>query len=211
MSFKKCSAALFFLVGVAQAFTPMERFSPKACLEASYTSRIEHKGPLFGLLPHELVIEKKGCLITVQHRRWLPQEWRVDVCREPVHIKTSTATGMEVSKKTGSCSKDAQAKEGKSEFCERTEDLEDVIQDYGLIFAEGDRDSLNTPHGRTYCAYLLMRRYLKDGIMFSRYTDVPDIFGDHVKAAVTVPTEEESQPAPVTAPAVTPVQPPPKT
>ena len=52
----------------------------------------------------------------------------------------------------------------------------DVIQDDGLIFAEGDRDNLSSDHGKTFCSYLLMKKYLNESVIFSRYTDVPDIF-----------------------------------
>lgn len=154
----------------------LERFSPQSCLEAHYKSVIKHKGPLFGLLTHELVVEKRNCVITVKHRRYLPKEWVVDVCREPVHIKTTSATGVDVEKREGSCLKADNSRES-SGFCKEYYAMMDAIQDYGLIFAEGDRDSLGTPHGKTYCAYLLMERYLKDSMMLSRYTEVPDIFG----------------------------------
>ncbi len=182
--------ALLFASPVAA----LERFSPKACLEANYTTRIAHKGPLFGLLTHELLVEKKNCVIIVRHRRYLPKEWVIDVCREPVHIKASGATGVEVSKKVEDCRK-ADKTEAVSDFCSQYRDLMDVIQDDGLIFAEGDRDSLHTPHGKTYCAYLLIERYLADGTMFSRYTDVPELFNG------AKPPKEPSPPSSDAAPA----------
>jgi hypothetical protein len=64
----------------------------------------------------------------------------------------------------------------------------DVIQDDGLIFAEGDRDDLNSNHGKTYCTYLLLKKYLNDSVIFSRYTEVPDIFLEKSKAS-PVPVE----------------------
>jgi hypothetical protein len=59
----------------------------------------------------------------------------------------------------------------------------DVIQDDGLIFAEGDRDNLYSDHGRTYCSYLLLKKYLNESVIFSRYTEVPDIFTEKAKDA----------------------------
>jgi len=52
----------------------------------------------------------------------------------------------------------------------------DAIADDGLIFAEGDRDNLSSQHGQTFCSYLLLKKYLNDSTVFSRYIEVPDIF-----------------------------------
>jgi hypothetical protein len=151
----------------------MERFSPQACLEARYRSVISHSGPLFGLFTRELVVDKKDCVLKVSHRRWVTHDWVVDVCREPVHIKSTSMTGVTVAKKTAAC---GTPEAGETDFCKQYSALMDAIQDDGLIFAEGDRDSLASPHGKTYCAYVLMERYLKDSLMLSLYTPVPDIF-----------------------------------
>ncbi len=183
MGFSK--SKFLFLLLLSFPALAYERFSSKACLDANYTTKIEHRGPLFGLLPHELVLEKKNCLVKISYRRYLPKEWVVDVCREPVHIKVSSATGVDVAKKTSDCLK-ADKSRDTSNFCSQYFDMIDVIQDDGLIFAEGDRDSLSTPHGRTYCVYLLLERYLGDSVLFSRYTDVPSIF-EKAKAEAVAP------------------------
>lgn len=201
-------SAVFLLLVVSLPGHALERFSAKACLEGNFKTKIAHRGPLFGLLPHELVLEKKNCLVKVSYRRYLPKEWLVDVCREPVHIKVASATGTDVAKKTEECVKPDKTR-NTSDFCGQYFDMVDVIQDDGLIFAEGDRDSLSTPHGRTYCAYLLIERYLTDNVLFSRYTDVPSIFekplADQrpVAPTPTAPTAPAAAPeaaAPVTAP-----------
>jgi hypothetical protein len=196
------------LLAVSLPGHALERFSAKACLEGNFKTKIAHRGPLFGLLPHELVLEKKNCLVKVSYRRYLPKEWVVDVCREPVHIKVASATGTDVAKKTEECVKPDKTR-NTSDFCGQYFDMVDVIQDDGLIFAEGDRDSLSTPHGRTYCAYLLIERYLTDNVLFSRYTDVPSIFekphAGHpavtpTPAAPAVPAAAPEAAAPVAAP-----------
>lgn len=184
----------------------MERFSSKQCLESSFKTKLAQRGPLFGLIPHELTIEKKNCIVKIKYQRYLPKEWSIDVCREPVHIKVSSLTGVDVAKKTEDCLK-ADNTRNTSNFCGQYFSLLDVIQDDGLIFAEGDRDSLNTPHGRIYCSYLLLDRYLGDGIVFSRYTEVPDVFKkmstkltkpaeviDEVEPQVEVPPKAEETP-----------------
>lgn len=154
-----------------------QRFSPKSCVDASYKMSMIQKGPLFGLLKQEFVIDKSGCIIHVQHRKYFSKEWIIDVCREPVHIKVSSATGVDVAKKEGSCNNTDTSKDT-SDFCSQYQDLLNIIQDEGLIFATGDRDDLASDHGKTYCTYLLIKRYLADAMVFSRYTEVPDIFPD---------------------------------
>lgn len=198
--------ALFILANPVHA---LERFSSKSCLEANYKNKISHRGPLFGLLTHELVIQKTNCVIKVSHKKYMPREWVIDVCREPVHIKVTTVTGVDVAKKIEDCVKPDQS-HGTSDFCAQYFKLMDVIQDDGLIFAEGDRDSLYTSHGKTYCAYLLMQRYLNDSLMLSRYTDVPEIFdkGQHpVEAKPVTPPQPVAPQLPVdTTKSATPAQ-----
>lgn len=172
MAFIKFSFLFLLLVSGAHAQT---RFSPKSCLDASYKMKMTQKGPLFGLLKQEFIIDKKDCIIHISHKKYLPKEWIVDVCREPVHIKVTSATGVDVAKKEAECIKKDQSRDT-SDFCSQYFTMMDVVQDDGLIFAEGDRDNLSSAHGKTYCSYLLLKKYLNDSMVFSRYTDVPDIF-----------------------------------
>lgn len=159
------------------------RFSPKSCLDAGYKMKMVQKGPLFGLLKHEFIINKTGCILKVSHRKYFPKEWVIDVCREPVHIKVTSATGVDVAKKDTDCMKNDKSRDT-GDFCSQYFDIVDVIQDEGLIFATGDRDNLESDHGKTYCSYLLLKNYLVNGTVFSRYTDVPDIF---VEPKIIVP------------------------
>lgn len=185
MQFKKFKlTGILLSLSCAGFVSAMERFSPRECLESSFKTQLTQRGPLFGLLPHELTVEKNNCLVSVKYRRYLPREWSIDVCREPVHIKVSSATGVDVAKKVEDCIKPDKTRNN-SDFCGQYFAVQDVMQDDGLIFAEGDRDSLSTPHGKIYCTYLLLDRYLGDGIVFSRYTDLPDIFKKQEKKTVT--------------------------
>jgi hypothetical protein len=172
MAFIKFSILIFICSITANA---QSRFTPKSCVDANYKMKMAQRGPLFGLLKHEFFIDKKNCIIHVTHKKYFPKEWVVDVCREPVHIKVTSATGVDVAKKEADClNKDNSRDTG--DFCSQYFSLIDVIQDDGLIFAEGDRDDLASDHGKTYCAYLLLKKYLNDSVVFSRYTEVPDIF-----------------------------------
>ncbi len=189
MAFIKYSFALIF--ALSNAYAQQSRFSPKSCVDSSYKMKMVQRGPLFGLLKQEFVINKKNCLIHVTHQKYLPREWFVDVCREPVHIKVTSATGVDVAKKEVSCQNVDKTRDT-SDFCSQFYVLMDVIQDDGLIFAEGDRDNLGSDHGKTYCTYLLLKKYLNESVIFSRYTDVPDIFVERPEGAtppVAVPKE----------------------
>ena len=73
----------------------------------------------------------------------------------------------------------------------------DVIQDDGLIFAQGDRDSLDSDHGKTYCTYLLLKKYLNESQAFSRYSDVPDIFIEKVQKPQAEPSPATESDLPV--------------
>jgi hypothetical protein len=191
--------SFLFILFISSAY-PQTRFSSKACLDSSYKMRMIQKGPLFGLLKHEFVINKKECNLTITYRKYFPREWKIDVCREPVHIKVTSATGVDVAKKTNECINNDKSRDT-GDFCSQYFDLIDVIQDEGLIFAEGDRDNLDSDHGKTFCSYLLLRRYLLDSIVFSRYTDVPEIF----EGKPMIPAKVEG-PAPVGTPEPAPVQ-----
>lgn len=181
MAFTKYSLVLLVTLSsaFAQPVQPVQqvqsRFSPKSCLDSSYVMKMTQAGPLFGLLKQEFVINKKNCIVHITHKKYLPKEWFVDVCREPVHIKVTSATGVDVAKKEAECMNVDKTKDT-SDFCSQYFDMMDVIQDDGLIFAEGDRDNLGSDHGKTYCTYLLMKKYLNESVVFSRYTEVPDIF-----------------------------------
>jgi len=190
MAYIKFSILFLLLISGAQA---QSRFSSKSCLDSYYKMRMIQKGPLFGLMKHEFVINKKQCNLTVTYRKYFPREWKIDVCREPVHIKVTSATGVDVAKKTNECINNDKSRDT-GDFCSQYFDLIDVIQDEGLIFAEGDRDNLSSDHGKTFCTYLLLRRYLLDSVVFSRYTDVPEIFEGKPMTPVKV------EPAPVITP-----------
>jgi len=172
MAFIKFSFLSFLLIGSVCAQT---RFSSKSCLDSTYKMKMTQKGPLFGLLKQEFLIDKNNCIVHISHKKYLPKEWIIDVCREPVHIKVTSATGVDVAKKETECTKKDNSRDT-SDFCSQYFTMMDIIQDDGLIFAEGDRDNLDSAHGKTYCSYLLLKKYLNDWVVFSRYTEVQDIF-----------------------------------
>jgi hypothetical protein len=188
MAFIKFSFVFILALSSAYAQT---RFLPKSCLDSTYKMKMVQKGPLFGLLKQEFVIDKKNCLIHITHQKYMPKEWFIDVCREPVHIKVTSATGVDVAKKETECMNKDKSRDT-SDFCSQYYDMIDVIQDDGLIFAEGDRDNLSSDHGKVYCTYLLLKKYATESVIFSRYTDVPDIF-EKPKAVPATPIEPKDE------------------
>lgn len=198
MAFIKFS--FIFCLILSNAIFAQTRFSSKSCLDASYKMKMNRKGPLFGLIQQEFIIDKKNCIIHITHRKYLPKEWVIDVCREPVHIKVTSATGVDVAKKEADCIKKDNSRDT-SDFCSQYFSMMDVIQDDGLIFANGDRDNLYSDHGRTYCSYLLLKKYLNESIIFSRYTEVPDIFLEKTKVINTEPAVPAVTPDTLTTPA----------
>lgn len=192
MAFIKFSFISLLLLGSAYAQT---RFSPKSCLDSSYKMKMVRKGPLFGLFMQEFMIDKKNCIIHITHKKYLPKEWVIDVCREPVHIKVTSATGVDVAKKESDCIKKDNSRDT-SDFCSQYFTMMDIIQDDGLIFAQGDRDNLYSDHGRTYCSYLLLKKYLNESVIFSRYTEVPDIFLEKPKEIPASPAATSPDVAP---------------
>jgi hypothetical protein len=167
-SFKSSIVLLFFFSCAAFAFQDNE------CLVSVYSTSVSHKTWPMGLMQEKLTIEKNRCVITVvlqKHRFWKTQ-WLIDVCREPVHIKYGTGS-LEIFKRRIVCETPIdflEAEENRSKadpFCSHWYDLEGFIQDNGLIFAQGEKEDLSSDHGKMYCAYLLLKRYLKDGVIFS--------------------------------------------
>lgn len=153
------------------------------CLSAQFDVDVIHKGQPFGLLPVVLKIKKNGCIISIYHEKmkFMKNNWTIDVCREPVHIKKG-AGAVEVLKKVTPCKG-----KGKGPFCSDMEHIFQKIQDDGLIFAEGQKESLESPHGKTYCAYLLAKKYLDDSLVFNR----GDNYAGVLQGSGTMAKEEE--------------------
>lgn len=161
MQFFKFSllALLFPILAHANSYTELE------CLDASYESTISHKGFPFGLTKNILTIVKDRCVITIHHEKlkFIKDQWVIDVCREPVHMKKGVGA-VEVIKRDGLC-----VEGSKSSYCGELARLKTLIQDDGLIFADGEKEDLSSDHGKVYCAFSVIGRYLQQGIVLSRH------------------------------------------
>jgi hypothetical protein len=169
MSWFKCS--LLVLVFSSSAFA--QRFSSDECLKGEFEASIKHEGKFFGLLKNKLTIKKNHCLIDIKFENILETKWLIDICREPIHIKVHSKGSQSVYKRKAVCEE-----KDTSDFCIYWGDLNQTLQDYGLIFADGERESLTTDHGRTYCTYILLKKYLNEGQLFSKYDESINLFGD---------------------------------
>jgi len=161
MQFFKFSLLVLLIPFIVQAnsYTELE------CLDASYETTISHKGFPFGLTQNKLTTSKDKCVITIHHEKlkFIKDQWVIDVCREPVHMKKG-AGAVEVIKRDGLC-----VEGSKSTYCGELNRLKVLIQDDGLIFAEGEKEDLSSDHGKVYCAFSVLQRYLDQGIVLSRH------------------------------------------
>ncbi len=167
--------SLILFINLAQSFTSMD------CLKANYETEITHKGELFGLIKHEFKIIKQRCLIEITQKKIFPKQWNIDVCREPIHTKIDSKGSVNVYKRVQDCSLEKE----ESDYCDELKELLNIMQDDGLIFAEGERDKIDSPHGQVYCSYLLVKNYLEQGLVFSPEKDSIDIFESKKETCTT--------------------------
>jgi hypothetical protein len=174
---------LFLLITPTYAFNSIE------CLKSTFDADIPHKGELFGLIEHKFRIKKERCLISIYRQKLLPDTWHIDVCREPIHIKKESKGSINVMKRKGLC----ETMKEPGEFCEELASLLDIIQDDGLIFAEGERNKIDNAHGQVYCSYLLIKNYLQKGYVFSTTGKMIDIF-DKKLPSCEIPNKPVDEP-----------------
>ncbi len=187
-----CKFSIFLLCSLFA--TSALSFDDNECLKQQFEVDIIHKGQPFGLLPVILNIKKQGCLIDVNHEKfkYIKKSWSVDICREPVHIKKGTGA-VDVIKKNRDC----QGKVG-GPFCQEYSELQKVLQDDGLIFAPGEKETLTSDHGKTYCTYLLLKNYLENSLVFNRGQDYKGVLSGQRKAYMEkAPTPQPPPSAPV--------------
>lgn len=196
MLFLKCRYLITALLFVSSlVLANPQRYTTKQCLDAHFDTYIKHEGNFFGLITNELWVKKSQCIIEVTYKNLLKTKWLIDICREPVHIKLTAKGSQNVHKRSHHCSDSDQ-----NNFCTYRNDLVNILQDYGLIYAQGEREVLSTSHGQTYCAFILAKKYLDDAYIFSKYEAPIYLFGDEDTPIVgekVVPQTLPLNPAPV--------------
>ena len=160
--------------GLAMASLSVE--SLRACLDEDFKVTLSHKAFPLGLFSRDLTIAKKRCEMKIQYVSYyfIKKSWKVDVCRGPVHIKEGIYS-VEVLKRKGRCLGES------SPYCQAFQKIKKMIQDDGLIFAKGEKEDIFSEHGRVYCAYALINKYLAGGEILSRYWG-PGPYRSHQKA-----------------------------
>ncbi|MCY4524384.1 MAG: hypothetical protein OXB84_06570 [Halobacteriovoraceae bacterium] len=144
----------------------------KECIDSIFTTEINHKAWPFGLTENKLHISKDKCQIVINHEKlkFIKKRWAIDVCRGPVHIK-SGRNSEDVIKKEQECF-DPQTT---NEFCQELALIRKIMQDDGLIYANGEKEDMESDHGRVYCSYRLLQVYLEDGVVLNRNKDYENI------------------------------------
>lgn len=138
-------------------------FDEDICFKKSFNVILKRSvGPL-GAGKRITSVKKTDCEIVLNYQEYQYRKtnWLIDTCREPIHIKKGIDS-IDVLKKNGEC------KVSKNNFCEESLKVLSVLQDEGLIFAKGSRENLETDHGKVYCAFLLVKKYLNSNEAFSR-------------------------------------------
>ena len=136
-------------------------FKSLECINGDFKSSVTRKGAFFGMMDYKFEIEKSRCVIKVNYKDVLKSDWTFDICREPVHLKVNQYFSEKVYIKEGDC-----FEKSKKTFCRKTAEFLNLIQKEGLINATGERDSLETDHGKVYCAFKILKKHLEDETIF---------------------------------------------
>ncbi len=147
-------------------------FQSSECINNDFETSVSRKGAAFGLMKYQFNISKKRCVINLKYKDVLKSEWTFDICREPIHLKVHQYFSEKVYIKQGDCFDNS-----KKTFCRKTKEFLELIQKEGLINAKGERNSLETEHGKVYCGYKLLKKHLEDGSIFiMNGTSNPSLF-----------------------------------
>ncbi len=163
MQLCKFSLFIYFLFYQSTSFG---LFKGNDCLKSQFNIQVSHKGPPLGFLLNKLKIEKKNCVLVVEKEklRLIRSKWEFDVCRYPIHLKVGTGAIKVHKKLRKNCD---YTTDNKDQFCNSLKNLKNVVSDYGLIFAQGEKENLLSDHGKVYCTFLLINHYFDKENIFS--------------------------------------------
>lgn len=160
-----------FIILFASVLGASEKFDSNSCFNSSFETNLATKKEFLGIINKEFKISKDQCTITIFYKNIFEKKWVVDICREPIHFKLTSKGSDSVLKRLGDCSTNKT-----SEFCSSYDELKGLIEDLGLIYAEGQREILTSDHGKIYCSYLLVKKYLEEGTVFSIFNNTVDLY-----------------------------------
>lgn len=158
---------LLFVFLISYGVSANGAFGDLDCISSSFKALVSHPSAPFGLAAKNLSLNKSQCVIVLEHEtyKFIKKKWEIDVCRTPVHIKYGTGE-VEVFKRLEMCT-DRPKKDDL--YCPQVKELLTLIQDDGLIFAKGEKEDLNSVHGKVFCSFVLVKKYLEDGYVFTRH------------------------------------------
>ena len=170
---------ILFILFLFSNFTYADSFSDMDCFSSDFEVSVSHKVKPFGMFENVIALTKNRCVITIETERFkfMKDRWIIDICREPIHIKSGTGA-IDVSKKINDCI----GVNSKKSYCRYLKDIFQRIEDDGLIFADGERENLNTDHGKYFCSYLLIKSYLEEGHVFSRSGHYENILSNPIRS-----------------------------
>ena len=167
MLFLKFILMTTFFFMMLSSHASFKNFNKKNCINTNFDISISHPAYPLGLAENIIRVKKDNCEILVFHEKlkFIKNNWLIDVCRIPIHIK-KRGRSIDIVKRTVPCNKNSITK---NDFCSEYFSIRQKIQDDGLIFAKGEKENLNAEHGKIYCAYTLLESYLAKGHVLSRY------------------------------------------
>ena len=187
---------IIFLVAISSsgAYASFKNFSKKNCINTNFDISISHPAYPLGLTHNVVRVKKDHCEILVSHEKlkFIKNNWLIDVCRIPIHIKKK-GRSVDIVKRMVPCNKNSITKDN---FCSEYFSIKQKIQDDGLIFAKGEKENLNAEHGKIYCAYTLLESYLAKGQVLSRYHKVQGDAHSQERTMSAPYPETKTSPAP---------------
>ena len=169
------NSSLFFIIISFSSLCYGQSFTGKECLGAEYNYDIINSNYLFGLANERLLIKKASCVINIEYKKILKMSWEIDVCREPIHMKVVEYGKQSIYKRFTKCQKNDQ-----TDYCSQLQKLNLDVLDFGLMYAQGSRETLASKHGKTYCLATLVRQYLGDGRVFSQADEKLNLFQEEM-------------------------------
>lgn len=170
--------SLLFIIA-ASSYAQEDSFKPfstKECLDARYNLEVKNDTNYFGLVQTKLNLVKEQCNIKVNYKKIVDVNFKIDICRQPIHMKVTKWKNESVSKRNGECSKGH-----KTDYCQYMHELGAILNDFGLIYASGSRENLKEDHGKVYCVSELLKKYLAEGYLFSSVSSTQNIFSHEKK------------------------------
>ncbi len=166
---------MHYLVLISITFISLCSFSFDSCVKRDLKVDIASK-KAFGFIDYKLNLEKKRCVIEIQRENFFKSAWKIDICKEPIHLKVLeyfTNKNYIIEKKCSDESEDT--------FCKKKRQLISIMEKELLINSEGEKENLDSHYGISYCIYELLKKYLNEGMIFSMNQDYSSLKSQNIQ------------------------------